>query len=225
MKLKYKLSLINLSLLSFYASANLEDSLHYDGDYCAEAQRIIANTDIKPINIIHVNETSFLDSSPAPYKGVNLSAYHGKGTADSLPLTTQQIVTNDGNSEVISCKMKSAEAIRFFFGYSSAYLGGACKDIIIQTVDFVFESLDENEQTELQYDDIIVEEDIVVHSGSEWSTPFPPNVSFWDENGLLHLQAKSLPVPMDTLAPLSEDKKGVHYCHLPSANYIRSLIN
>lgn len=193
---------------------------------CTEAQQIIAGTTLDSTNNIHDTSTSFIVSDAAPYESPE---------GATLPLTTQQFVTygtypakGKQYPQIISCKMKSAEALAFFYGADAAHSGASCRDIHEQTVNAVFASLTKPETRQLVFDrdDVIIDSDSVARSGPQWLTPMPPTLTYMDAEGRLHLQAKSLPVPREVppFVPLGPEKKGVHYCHLAAPEYIRALI-
>jgi hypothetical protein len=193
--------------------------------YCQEAQKIIAGTSLESINVLNDSFDALVASDAAPYETPEGAV---------LPLTTQQLVTYgaypDGQAfpQVISCKMKSAAALQYFYGPDAAVPGATCKTVVEQTLAAVFNSLTNKELRNLAFtpEQVLVDADLVANSGPNWLTPFPADVASLGADGLLHLQAKSLPVPrfLPPFLPVPPEKKGVHYCHLPSAEYLRALV-
>ncbi|MDJ0775322.1 MAG: hypothetical protein QNJ49_18140 [Mastigocoleus sp. MO_167.B18] len=194
--------------------------------FCRYAQKIIAQTKIKAINVVQSDFNSFANSFATPFESPD---------GDTLPLTTQQLVTygtypNTGRTypQIISCKMKSADAIKFFYGEDAAVSGSSCRDIHKRILKKVFSKLKTRKIKKLAFekDEVILEPDIVATNGPEWLNPFPPDLAYLGDDGLLHLQAKSLPVPR-TVPPfvsIGPERKGVHYCHLAAPEYITALI-
>lgn len=213
------------------------DSASSVNDFCQNAQQIIASTDVESTNLTHSMDDSFIQSSPAPYAnmpGGNLSAYNGKGDPELLPLTTQQYITYGsgffGNEypKIVSCKMKSAEGIQIFIDPSAAGPAMACSDVIADTIDDVFADIPRWWRRLLAFDEsqIVIDDDATAMSGPEWLDPFPPTVAYIGNDGLLHLQGKNLIVPVNLppFIPVGDDKKGVHYCHVPAPSFVERLV-
>ena len=231
------LVIILLMVMSNAFAEGLPDSAASVNDFCQNAQQIIASTALESVNLTHSVDSSFIESSPAPYDNDpagNLAAYNGKGDPALLPLTTQQFVTYAEGTvgleypQVISCKMKSSEAIQTFIDLSAAGPEMNCSDIISDTVDQIFAELPHWLRHFLAFDEseIVIEPDIVAATGPDWLIPFPPSVAFIGDDGLLHLQGKTLIVPVNLppFIPINDDKKGVRYCHLPAPSYIVRLV-
>ena len=231
------LAVILLMVMSNAFAESLPDSAASVNDFCQNAQQIIASTALESVNLTHSVDPSFIESSPAPYDNDpagNLAAYNGKADPALLPLTTQQFVTYAEGMvdlkypQVFSCKMKSSEAIQTFIDPSAAGPEMNCSDIISDTVDQVFARLPPWLRRFLAFDEseIVIEPDIVATTGPEWLDPFPPTVAFIGDDGLLHLQGKTLLVPVNPppFIPIDDDKKGVHYCHLPAPSYLVRLV-
>lgn len=203
-------------------------------NFCQHAQKIIASTTLESVNLTHSVVASFIESSPAPYENGqegNLAAYNGKGNPELLPLTTQQFVTYAEDifgfdyPQVISCKMNSSEAIQTFIDPSATGPEMNCSDIINGTVNKIFSRI-HHRRLAFDESEIMIEPDIAVTTGPEWLDPFPPTVAFIGNDGLLHLQGKTVIVPVNLppFIPIGDDKKGVHYCHLPAPSYIVRLV-
>jgi hypothetical protein len=200
--------------------------------FCKEAQQIIGGTSAESINIIWDNDAGFIGSDAAPYADAGAS----------LPLTTQQFVSygvypDSGDKQyplVISCKMKRWDDIIKFVD-PNAIPGATCQDVIADTAQRVEASLT-NREVDFVIDadlEVELESDDVQRSGFAWTTPLPPTLACTDVDGILHIQGKSLPVPnffypwpLPSPAPpgWGPEKTGVHYCHLPAAEYLRELL-
>lgn len=206
---------------------------------CQDAQKIIASTDVLSSNVVWNSDedgvVGFIDAKAEPYGGTD-----GK----DLPLTTHQIVSydtypNQGGKQypkIVSCKLKSQDDIVQLGIDPTAGPTGTCRDVIEETVGAVLDSLTNPEvelvvETDLELDP---QDDNAQFSGVAWTNPFPPTLICVDDNNVLHIQAKSLPVPNfffpwpTFLGPpppgWGPEFTGVLYCHLPAAEYIRELI-
>jgi len=205
--------------------------------FCKSVQQIIASTTLESRNIVHNSWDSFIESSPAPYAGENVAAYNGPAdSGETLSLTTHEFITlaklpraHRQFPQVISCKMKSSEAIQRFIGMEASLGKLACEDVNRQTVSDVFASFTKKEKKKLEFNEnqIVFEPDVVARSGPEWLDPSSLDVAFVGDDGRLHIESTTLLVPVDIDLPpplaLGEDKKGVQYCHLPSPAYIRLI--
>lgn len=212
---------------------------------CAAAQRTIATTNRSPIVTVgHTYLSAFVYSSSAPYMGPNLISYNGKGfttgtiaTGDQLPLTVQQYTsyntvpsTGWRYPEVVSCKMKDAEAINYHFGAGTAGAQQTCRTINEQIVGSVFTGLTAFQRRTLRYNEsaFVFENDELVSSGPEFVNPLfagIPTVIWLGTDGLLHVRSRAVNVertnPSDAAGP---DKKGSYYCHLPTPEYVLNVV-
>ncbi len=206
---------------------------------CIEAQKIIATTSIEAYSISHTSVQSMTFSSAAPYEGPNLSAYNGKETpGDALELTVQQFIsystipaTGWRYPEVVSCKMKDAEAIQFHFGSDMAGTQQTCRDINEKIVADVFANLTSWQRRTLRYDenDIVFENDVPKASGPEWInpifSPFPPATIILGNDGLLHIKSRaSIVERTNPTTAAGPDKKGSYYCHLPTPEHVLATL-
>ena len=71
---------------------------------------------------------------------------------------------------------------------------------------------------------MIIDDDEEAATGPEWLAPFPPQVAYVDNTGVLHIQSKALTVPRDVSAPFGAARVGVHYCHLIAPEYLKLLL-
>jgi hypothetical protein len=221
--------------------------------FCTRAQQIVSETSLGSFNINHNDLVMFANSSAAPYVdlltgvGANTGAFNGTlarypsggafGTPQQqMPLITQQLVTNRvlPNTTweypvVISCKMKTAEAITFHFGPGTAGTQKTCREINQDTVARVYATLTSFEQRTLRWaqSEIIYTADFYAGSGPNFLYPLPylPLVANLTSTGKLRLFGRAIWVPRDLNdGGVGYDKKGSYYCHLPSPEYIRALV-
>jgi hypothetical protein len=207
-------------------------------DFCQNAQQIVATTSLESINLVHGTFSSFVVSSSAPYEGPNLSSYNGdQPEGGDLPLTTQQFNNYQTMPyigwvypDVISCKLKNAESIQFHFGVSAAGAQAPCADVVTDTLAGVRATLTRFDSRWLFYDEsrVVVEADLITQAGPVWTSGQPDNtkaVAIDRGDGILRLRGIALPVERtDPTSFVGPDKKGVYYCHLPSAHYVYALI-
>jgi hypothetical protein len=211
-------------------------------NFCARAQQIVSSTSLYPVVVGHSGLDDFTFSSSAPYEGPNLSAYNGKTDsrlgedAGDLPLTVQQLVSHRVLGAtgwvypvVVSCKMKTAEAINFHVGAGWAGTQRSCRDVNQSTVADVYASLTSIERRTLRWQQgqIIFVADSFASSGPTWLYPLPylPRVAFVGADGLLRIHGLAITVARtDPTTAAGPDKKGSYYCHLPSPEYVRALI-
>lgn len=211
--------------------------------FCSRAQQIISSIDFDSNNVVHTDFTAFANSSSAPYEGTNLGSYGGTlalyPTGNVMPVTTQQYVSQRelGTTGweypiVISCKMKTAEAINFHYaayGQTPAGVQKSCKEVNQQIVSEVYSSLTSIEQRTLRWpqSDIVYLNDIFAPAGPSWLYPLPylPRVAFIGVDGKLRFRGLAITVARtDPSSAAGADKKGSYYCHLPSPEYIRAMI-
>jgi hypothetical protein len=231
-----------LTLAAAGTHAQSAQSALYSGqavrDFCIEAQKVTANTTRTAINVNHSSLEGFRPSSSAPYEGPNLSAYNDKGgTGNALPLTVQQWVnyaTLPASGwqfpQIISCKMKDAEAIRFHLGQSAAGAQQDCRSVNEQTVARVYQNLTSAERRLVRYpqSSVVFDEDSVTLAGPAWLGGLPatrPTMIYLGNDGLLHIRSNQNAVartePSDLAGP---DKKGSFYCHFPAPEYVRNVV-
>jgi hypothetical protein len=240
-----------LGTLLVAASAHAVPSLRSElysvgavGRFCSRAQQIVASTAIYSWNIVHNELDTFANSSSAPYTGPNLGTYNGGLIAypngDQMPLITQQLISQRELTQtqweypiVISCKMKDAESINYYFGAGSAGTQRSCREVNQDTVASVFASLNSIEQRSIRFpqNEIVYLSDIMAASGPNWLYPLPylPRVAFIPTIGVnagkLAFRGYAIAVARTVgSGDVAADKKGVYYCHLPSPEYVRALV-
>jgi len=208
--------------------------------FCSRAQQIISSINFDANNVVHTDFTAFANSSSAPYEGPNLGSYNGTlalyPNGSDMPVTTQQYVSQRELGAtgweypiVISCKMKTAEAINFHYGAGTAGVQKGCKEVNQQIVSEVYASLTSIEQRTLRWtqSQIVYQNDSFAAAGPSWLFPLPylPRVAFVGLDGNLRLRGLAITVARtDPSNPPGPDKKGSIYCHLPSPEYLRAMI-
>lgn len=208
--------------------------------FCVRAQQIIASTGLASFNVLHNEQTTFVNSAAAPYDGTNLGSYNGtlawNPTGNTMPLHTQQLISfrELGTTQlmypvVISCKMKSAEGLNAMFGAGTAGAQKTCADIHRDTVARVYSTLTSVEQRTLKWtqDQIVYPADSMAVAGPNWVYPLPylPRVAFLGADGKLRLRGYAITVAQNDQSGLvGPDKMGVYYCHVASPDYVRALV-
>jgi hypothetical protein len=231
-----------LTLASAGTQAQSAQSALYSGkvvrDYCIEGQKVTASTTRTAIAVNHSSLDGFRPSSSAPYEGPNLSAYNGKETpGGALPLTVQQWVnyaTLPANGwqfpQIISCKMKDAEAISFHFGPTASGAQQSCRVVNEGTVARVYQNLTSAERRLIRYaqTSVVFDDDEITEAGPSWLGGLPrrvPTLIYLGEDGLLHIRSGQNAVERTNPSPLAgPDKKGSFYCHFPAPEYVRAVV-
>lgn len=234
--------LLAVTAQATHAQALSAQSALYSGqvvrDYCIEAQKVTANSPLTALAVNHSSLEGFRPSSSAPYEGPNLSAYNGKESpGNALPLTVQSWInyatipaTGWQFPQVISCKMKDAEAIRFHLGQNNAGAQQDCRSVNQTTVAKVYQTLTNAERRLVRYPQtsVVFDEDSITLAGPSWLGGLPtfrPALIYLGNDGLLHIRSNQNAVertnPSDLAGP---DKKGSFYCHFPAPEYVRSVV-
>ncbi len=199
--------------------------------FCKGAQKIIANTPLKPDNILFDDLGSA--GVPFPPPGIPATGYIGSDAipydgAEELPFTTTQYVgygfyeNGKDYPQTIMCKMKSYDALNFYFPWLAAD-GANCNDINADTYTRVLNSLTNSEVpvvTEVEYDEW------VSFTGQQWTSQAPVATAYTSTaDGNVHLVGKSLYVERTNTSPfVGPEKKGVHYCQVIAPEYLREII-
>lgn len=206
-------------------------------DFCNGAQQFTANTTLTSVVMNHNQLGSFTVSSSAPYDGPNLSAYNAKGAnGESLPLTVQQWVNHAQLTsgwqfpQIISCKMKDAEAIQFYYGPTAAGAQRTCREVNEQTVAQVYANLTSVERRLVRYQQasVVFDPDAQTLAGPAWLGGLPnikPGLVYLGTDGQLHIRSKQNGVLRTDPSPAAgPDKKGSYYCHFPAPEYVRNVV-
>ena len=191
--------------------------------FCSEAQEIIATTDlVAEVDLFDalLGEEGFFNAKATPYRG-----------KETLPLVIPGHIvrsTDEDNKEYVQgilCKMKSAD------GLNDAYQGlGAirtdCNAVNQEFYARVVNSLTNSETEVITANDIEFDR-WVAYSGPQWTDDIPAPFAYTSSDGKLHFVGKELYVNVNFFNPFFDippELKGVHYCQVPSAEYMRRLI-
>ena len=177
--------------------------------FCQGAQELISNTQVKGKNVIYDVFSDFTAS---------------KAFLDETQLIIRQYIEYEEwkgarTPKLVSCKVKSVDHLNKVRGEGTASDAQYCK--------IVHEKLVAKLSDELGLSDppnVIFDEDETVWTGSNWIKPWPYQVAYKDDNGVLHLRSKGLYVPYAWYIPMPARFKGVQYCHLATPDYIRALL-
>ena len=186
-------------------------------NYCADAQALVAGTDLPVVNEIHQDYDAFVKSKPS----IEPLTTHQFLHSESLPGFAQPMAT------IISCKLKTSDIIAEVYGEEAAkkpYGEVSCRDVMANTLDQLYAARGDQRNAYAR-SAIILEEDEVTRMGPMWLKPWPYQNAFTDEAGSLHLRAKALLVPFSKLIPMPDRFKGTHYCHLPTPEYLTAILD
>ena len=177
--------------------------------FCQWGQELISNTDVEAENVIYDVFSDFTAS---------------KAFLDETQLIIRQYIEyeeRDGvqTPKLVSCKVKSVDHLNKVRGEGTASDAQYCKIVHEKMVAKLSDELNLSEPP-----NVIFDEDETVWTGSNWIKPWPYQVAYEDDNGVLHLRAKGLYVPYAWYIPMPARFKGVQYCHLAAPNYLRALL-
>jgi hypothetical protein len=186
-----------------------------DSDFCAEAQALIAQTDVTAKNTVHDEYDAFVESKSVAF-----------------PLETQQFYSNplgsDANiSKVVSCKMRTAGSIEDAYSDAreSAAVGEdtSCEFIISAMLNDISSEVPPA-QILVKLTNVEIDEEQLTFMGPMWLDPWPFEPAYQDESGTVHLKSRALYVPWSIFIPAPAAFKGVYYCHLPAPAYLKALL-
>lgn len=186
-----------------------------DSDFCADAQALIAQTDVTAKNTVHDEYDTFVESKSVAF-----------------PLETQQFYSNplggDANiSKVVSCKMRTAGSIEDAYSdaQESAAVGEdtSCEFLIATMLSDIGSEIPPAQML-LKLKNVVVDEEELTFMGPMWLDPWPFEPAYQDESGTVHLKSRALYVPWSIFIPAPAAFKGVYYCHLPAPAYLKALL-
>jgi hypothetical protein len=166
--------------------------------FCADVQRVLAQTSLPVENRVHADFDAFVLSKPS-----------------ARPLETQQYAT----AERISCKVKTADHLRVEYGPALAGTDRPCSDYNRRILEAVLATSGREARRRA-----ILEPDQVERMGPEWLKPY--EMVRTDPDGSVRIRAKSLLVEwLDPSAQASPPQfRGTHYCHLIAPEHLRALL-
>jgi hypothetical protein len=182
-------------------------------DFCARAQRLIASTDLMPVNLAFAAPAGFVKSKPR-----------------IRPLETDQHLTYEEAGRTrpvrVSCKMKSADHIRAEYGSGAAGAGRDCRAVNEDTVARVFASLTEAEEARviIPRDRILLAEDRQALTGAAFTAG--RDVVRMSPDGRLVIRALAIRVDWTDWRWrwMPERFRGQHSCHLVAPEYLRRIV-
>jgi hypothetical protein len=186
-------------------------------DYCAAAQKEIANSRVPARNVIVTDYAAFARATPS------LS-----------PLETLQYVgySDDRQSKarMISCKLHSAERIRAQYGATAAGESTTCARLNRRTLDAVMVTLSDRQRKKMPFNGalpVALDPDEQAASEAQWLEGF--TMVQTDAGGTLRIRAKSLRAGSGTLRRTSTSASttisdGRQYCHLIAPDYLKRIL-
>lgn len=184
-----------------------------DAEFCSRAQRLIARTAMRPVNVLYTERGAFIRSKPRV-----------------RPLETAQFVSHTREPApepmVVSCKMNSSDHLVAEYGPGAAGPEGACRNVNADTVARVFAALTPAEHGRLavRQDQVVLEPDDEALTGASWSQGAQP--ARRSAGGELLIRARSIRVDWTDWkwAWLPDRFRGQHSCHLIAPEYLRRLL-
>jgi len=186
------------------------------GDYCSQAQKIIAGTELEPEVMRHTNYEAFVASKPTDQPFV-IHRY------DSAPLHSTMAINT-----VVSCKLRTAERINAAHDNEAGAVPVAeaefsCDEVHRLVLAGTVASVPVPERA-LDTADWIVEPEDMRFIGPRWLEPWPFNPVSRDQGGLYRLHTRALYAPHAWWVPMPERFLGNYYCHLVSPQYLEAMV-
>jgi hypothetical protein len=183
-------------------------------NFCADAQKIVGNTQRVAGNIFYQDYEAFVKSKPR----VN-------------PLETDQYHWYEDDArtrlKMISCKMKTSDHIRTEYGANSAGEQGSCALANRATLYNVLATITDAERPRLKFDGgraVVLDPDELTNMGPVWLEPYA--MAYIGADAALHIKSKGM--RNDWLDPRYASAppqfKGTSYCHLVAPAYLRRLL-
>lgn len=187
-------------------------------DYCAAAQKDIANSRVPARNVIVTDYAAFSRATPSVQ-----------------PLETLQYVgyadEKKAKARMISCKLHSAEQIRAAYGATAAGESTTCARLNRRTLDAVFLTLTDRQKKKMPFNGalpVALDPDEQATSEAQWLEGF--TMVQTDAGGTLRIRAKSLRAGGGTLRRVSNSTSaasvtdGRQYCHLIAPDYLKRIL-
>jgi hypothetical protein len=187
-------------------------------DYCAAAQKDIANSRVPARNVIVTDYAAFSRATPSVQ-----------------PLETLQYVgyadEKKAKARMISCKLHSAEQIRAAYGATAAGESTTCARLNRRTLDAVFLTLSDRQKKKMPFNGalpVALDPDEQATSEAQWLEGF--TMVQTDAGGTLRIRAKSLRAGGGTLRRVSNSTSaatvtdGRQYCHLIAPDYLKRIL-
>jgi len=187
-------------------------------DYCANAQKEIANSRVPARNVIVTDFAAFSRATPS-----------------TKPLETLQYVgySDDKKAKprMISCKLHSAEQIRAEYGATAAGESTTCARLNRRTLDAVMITLSDRQKKKMPFNGalpVALDPDEQATNEAQWLEAF--TMVQTDAGGTLRIRAKSLRSGSATLRRVSNTTSaavvtdGRQYCHLIAPDYLKRIL-
>ena len=205
----------SMSASVVFGSANLgavETTATNVGEFCAEAQRLVAATAMTPANYVYADLDAFI-----------------KSKASSKPFITRQYVHHEPDDpnrpRMISCKLKSSDQLNFEYGPGTAGHEGHCRAVNGLTLERARAARADAARPSGVFDDVVLDHDETGLSGVVWLKPY--TMVKVDEANVLHIKSKALYVSWhdQRFVQAPARFRGTHYCHLIAPSYLRRLLD
>ena len=183
-------------------------------DYCAAAQKDIANSRVPARNVIMTDYAAFSRATPSV-----------------KPLETLQYVgysdDKKAKARMISCKLHSAERIRAEYGATAAGESTTCARLNRRTLDAVMSTLTDRQKKKMPFKGtiaVLLDPDEQATNESQWLESF--TMVQTDAGGTLRIRAKSLRGDGTNLRVSSKATStgGRQYCHLIAPDYLKRIL-
>lgn len=235
------LLLVSAVVCCWASSKDEDDGPNSFKNYCAEAQKVIANAPNVDARINHYEDLgNFIDSDAEPYgrnqsnSTLEVSQFVGLSSSSTLSLSSEPQESPAAATTTVLCKMKSADALDKYFGIGTSITGedNPCSAINKQIVKSVIKKMQQkNENGKEEHDwelsrtfQSIIYDDWITKTGSQWSGNSPAVTAYQDADSVLHLVGKSLYVSVKNRWFPLRSKVGVHYCQTITAEYVKALL-
>ena len=182
-------------------------------DYCAAAQKDIANSRVPARNVIMTDYAAFSRATPSVQ-----------------PLETLQYVgyadDKKAKARMISCKLHSAERIRAEYGATAAGEATTCARLNRRTLDAVMSTLTERQKKKMPFKGpvpVMLLPDEQAASDADWLEAF--TMVDTDAGGTLRIRAKSLGLANGNVKVSSRAANNMRqYCHLIAPDYLKRIL-
>ncbi len=171
--------------------------------FCAEVQRVTAETNVEANLTIHKTSWAYRHSKP----GIE-------------PVEIHQYVTPDarGRPKMISCKVKSVDHLKSAYGPQAAGRQGTCEQVTRSIVEQARASAG------LKAPAVRVDPEEQVWTGSSYLAPF--ELLSRDSSGTLHVHTRYMRIDWDDWRwyIMPNKVRGHLYCHLIAPEYMARLL-
>ncbi len=189
---------------------------------CADMQHYVANTRVTGFTKVEPDIDAFIFSKVEPWPA------EGDTEANNEPLTFHQIIARDPTDsfdQLVGCKVKHAQGLNVIIQPGiAAEPERNCREINQQLLNDVVASLTPTELAGIPVDGTgaLILPIIDADKGS-FASEWVYDTAYTGTDGRTHVQAKQLKVPWVTPPgfPVAPNFKGVHYCHLITADYMK----